>query len=110
MMINWQKKIPELSNLREIEQVDIIKKAQAGSYTFSEVIILVVWMLFVLYFSKEVSAKSTLDNKLELSIIVNLIVVLPLLLIIYIPIYLRKMKRLINAELRLRFPNNDSHN
>lgn len=107
MIFNWQKKIPELANLREIEQIEIIKKAQAGSYVFSETVVLIMWMLFVLYFSKEVSAKSTLDNKLELSIIVNLIVVLPLLLIVYIPIYLKKMKRLINFELSLRFKNND---
>ena len=95
----WQKLIPELMSLRELDQIAILEKAKIGRYTLFETIVQVVWMLCVFFFSQEVIKNSLLENMIDLSLIVNLIVVLPLISVVFVLIYFRKMIRLIKVEL-----------
>lgn len=95
----WRRVEPDLQQIREMEVAEVLAKARAASYTMPETVFLVCWMLGVYFLVQEVIKQSPHESKLAFSITTNLTITLPLMCFVFIPIYIRKMRRNIRAEL-----------
>jgi uncharacterized membrane protein len=98
----WILLVPQLKDLPEAERARILKEARKGRHTSGEALVLVGWMVAVYFLVQQVIARSTHESKVAFAIVANLAVALPLILLVWIPVHLRKAKRSIRLELAKR--------
>ena len=98
----WILLVPQLKDLPEAERVRVLREARRGRHTSGEALVLVGWMIAVYFLVQQVISRSTHESKVAFAIVANLVVALPLILLVWIPLHLRKAKRGIRLELAKR--------
>lgn len=96
----WVKLIPELGRLSAAEQVKAIDQANKTSFRTHEAVIMVIWLILAYLLNKRILAAAPADAPLSDALTTNLLITLPLVLLVMVPIYLRKMRREIRQQLQ----------
>lgn len=105
MNIGWQWLVPELRHRPEAEQQAIVEAARKGRFSSGEVLVLVVGLMVAFLFTQAVIQRSAHESKIVFALVANLVIALPLLMATFVPVHLRKMRRLIRWGLdNLRGP------
>ena len=100
MMKIWVKLIPELGRLSAAEQVNAIDQASKTSFRTHEAIIMVIWLIFAYLLNKRILASTPGENPVADALVANLLITLPLLLLVFVPVYLRKMRREVRKQMQ----------
>lgn len=100
MMKIWLKLIPELGRLSAAERVKAIDQASKASFRTHEAVIMVIWLVLAYLLNKSILASAPGDTPVADALATNLMITLPLLLLVVVPIYLRKMRREIRQQLQ----------
>lgn len=93
----WQHLAPDLNSLTESEQMDVIDQAKKGSFTTGETALLVVWMLLTFFFVQQVQMQSAHEHKVAFVLASSLVLTAPLMLLVFVPMYVRKVRRHVAA-------------
>lgn len=93
----WQHLAPDLKSLPASEQVGVLERAKKGSFTTGETVLLVAWMLMTFLLVQQVLTRSPHENKIAFALIANLVITAPLMLSVFVPVYVRKVRRHIAA-------------
>lgn len=98
----WPVLVPSLKSLSASDRRAIVAGAKRGAFTMAEVVLLVVWTLLVFMFTQQVIRQAAHPNPFAFALVANLVITLPLMLAVFVPVYLRKVRRHIVAALDKR--------
>ena len=93
----WQRLAPDLKSLPASEQIGVLDQAKKGRFTTGETALLVAWMLVTFLIVQQVLKLSSHENKIALALMANLVITAPLMLFVFVPIYVRKVRRHVAA-------------
>lgn len=103
MMKFWLRMVPQLARLNTANRIRVIDHASKTSFSGTESIIMVVWLVFAYLLTKSILANSPGDSPVATAVATNLLITLPLVLVVVVPIYVRKVcreaRKLMEAEL-----------
>lgn len=99
----WLLALPDLSKFSsERTQAEALKKARDSSLDSSELIGIAVWLVLATLFGQYIlNEGKMLDDVLAVTV-VNVIIVAPLLLVVFIPIHIRRLRRGLRQQLEQR--------
>lgn len=89
----WQWLVPDLKSLPPGEQKALVDGAKKGPFATIEVVVLVGWMLVAFFVTQQILEQSTHENKLAFAVVTNLVITAPLMAVVFVPVYLRKVRR-----------------
>lgn len=93
----WQRLAPDLKSLPASEQKGVLDQAKKGRFTTGETMLLVAWMLVTFFFVQQILKQSSHENKIGFAVVANLVITAPLMLFVFVPIYVRKVRRHVAA-------------
>lgn len=95
----WLWLLPDLNKFRPIEQIKVLQKARMTSFKTAEVVVIIGWLLVVMQLTKELLVQAGMSKDVLATLVVNLLVTVPLLLVVFIPLHVRKLRRGIREQL-----------
>ena len=98
----WQWLVPDLKSLPLRDQEDLVDSAKKGPFATFEVVVLVGWMLVAFLVTQQILKQSTHENKVAFALVTNLVITAPLMAVVFVPVYLRKVRRHIVEGMRKR--------
>ncbi len=99
MMKLWLRLVPPLSRLGPLDRIKVLDQAGKASFSSAESVIMVIWLILVYLLTKGIVAGTPSDSPTADAVAVNLLVSLPLLLLVFVPVYIRKIIREIRNQL-----------
>jgi len=93
MSVFWTFFAPELAKFRPVEQVKALATAKSSELKSVEVAGMVVWLIVVVFITKALIGTPAQEDVLSYTIVVNLFFTAPLLLAVYVPIHVRRVRR-----------------
>lgn len=95
----WLLLVPDLRQVETAKRKDALKQASRSGLTGNELIAMAVWLVVVSIITQAVLKGATEENRLTFTIVTNLIITAPLLLAVFIPIHIRRIRRGIRRRL-----------
>lgn len=99
MMKLWLRLVPQLSQLSPIDRTKVLDQADKASFSAAESVVMVIWLIFVYLLAKGILSETPGDSPTADAVGVNLLVTFPMLLVVFVPIYIRKISREIRKQL-----------
>lgn len=99
----WSFFAPDLAKFRPVEQVKALATAKNSELKSAEVAVMVVWLVVVVFITKALIGTPAQEDVLSYTIVVNLFVTAPLLLAVYAPIHVRRVRRGLTKLLEDKF-------
>jgi len=96
---------PEMKSLSEEDCSELIKNAKRGKFSLNEIVVVAAWFQFVLLASQKILERPLLVDGISFSSFSDALLMAPFMCLIYLPIYIKKMKRLIKIQILMRSPN-----
>jgi hypothetical protein len=96
---------PEMKDLSEEDCSELIKNAKRGKFSLNEIVVVAAWFQFVLLASQKILERPLLVDGISISSFLDAILMAPFMCLIYLPIYIKKMKRLIRIQILMRSSN-----
>ena len=100
----WRKALPELGRFPSTEQPLALRRARESSLDALELVLLAVWLVLVSALMRNLANSAPEAERLAYSVVMNLLVTVPLLLLVFIPIHIRRLRRGLRAQLDSRSP------
>lgn len=94
----WLRIVPDLKLFRAMEQGRALKAAKSSSLKMGEVIVMIGWLLAVTSFTKFILVRGQMEADPAATLLAHLMITLPLLLIVFIPIQVRRVRRGIRQQ------------
>jgi len=99
----WLWALPDLSKFSsERTQGEALKKAKDSSLDSSELIGIAVWLVIATSFGRYILKEGKMLDDVLAAIVVNVIIVAPLLLAVFVPIHIRRLRRGLRQQLEQR--------
>lgn len=89
----WSFFAPDLAKFRPVEQVKALATAKNSELKSTEMTVIVVWLVVVVFTTKALIGTPAQEDVLSYTIVVNLFFTAPLLLAVYVPIHVRRVRR-----------------
>ena len=99
---------PEMKDLSEEDCSELIKNAKRGKFSLNEIVVVAAWFQFVLLASQKILERPLLVDGISISSFSDAILMAPFMCLIYLPIYIKKMKRLIRIQILMRSSNSST--
>lgn len=96
----WLWLVPDLKKFRPMEQAKALAIAKSASLKTVEFIGIIIWLLIVTLITKSVLTQGNMSEDATSTLVVNLIVTVPLLLFVFVPIHIRRLRRGISEQLQ----------
>lgn len=98
----WTLLVPALRQLPAAERAAVLAQARRSSMTQGETLAFVAWLVVVFLVMQALQRKAAHDNPIAFALVVNLVIALPLLLLVLVPLQLRKIRRHVAGVLEER--------
>lgn len=98
----WQKLLPELRRFPPAEQRQAMQLARASRLDAAELVILAVWLVLVTALMRNLVNGAPESERIAYSVVMNLLVTVPLLLLVLGPIHIRRLRRGLREQLEKR--------
>ena len=90
---------PELNTFSNQERDKLFKIAREGKFSINEIVIVVVWFEFIFLSAQKILDKPLLADGLTLVSASEALLMAPFMCIIFFPIYIKKMRRIIKNQI-----------
>lgn len=100
MMKLWLALVPDLEKISGTERQKALAEASRSPLQSGEMKALVVWLLAVFAIIQGLLTNAPVDDRLAASLIANIFVGIPLLLLLYVPLHIRRIRRDIRRQLK----------
>lgn len=99
----WLWALPDLAKFSsERTQREALKKARDCSLNSSEYIGIAVWLVITTSFGRYILHEGQMSTDILATLVVNVLLVVPLLLAVYVPIHIRRLRRGLRQQLEQR--------
>lgn len=95
----WLLLIPDLARIHAAMRKNALEKASKSELQSGELGIIAVWLVIVGLTTRSILQGATDDNRIAFTLVVNLIFTVPALLLVVIPIHIRRIRRDIKRQL-----------
>ncbi|WP_180129091.1 hypothetical protein [Rhodoferax sp. BLA1] len=95
----WLLLVPDLTRIHAARRKNAIEKASKSELQAGELGIIAVWLVVVGLVTRSILQGATDDNRITFTIVANLIFTAPALLLVFIPIHIRRVRRDIKRQL-----------
>lgn len=95
----WLILVPDLAQVDIARREDALKQASRSDLNSSELIAMAVWLVLVSLVTRSILQGATDDNRLTFTIVTNLVFTAPLLLAVFIPVHIRRIRRDIKRQM-----------
>lgn len=95
----WLILVPDLARVDSARREDALKQASRSDLNSSELIAMAVWLVLVFFVTRSILQGATDDNRLTFTIVTNLVFTAPILLAVFIPIHVRRIRRDIKRQM-----------
>lgn len=96
----WQWALPELASFSsERTRRDALDKARNSSLSSGEYVVCAIWLVLAASLGRYILHRMQMASDAMATIVVNLFVVAPLLLAVFIPIHVRRLRRGLRQQL-----------
>lgn len=99
MMKMWLFLIPDLTQIHAASRKKALAQAGKSGLLPAELIVIAVWLVVVFLITKSILAGATDENRLAFTLVANFVVTIPLLLAVFLPIHIRRIRRDIRRQL-----------
>ena len=98
----WLLLTPELKQFPRAQQVQALRDARACELESGELIVMAIWLVLVTSLTKMFMVEVSMGNDITATLMVNILVVAPLLLLGFMPIHIRRLRRGLRKQLHAR--------
>lgn len=98
----WQFVLPDLGRFPPDERQQALRVARESRLDAMELVVLVIWLVLVTALVRYMVDQAAQADRLAYSVVMNLIVTVPLLLAVFIPVHIRRLRRGLRAQLQQR--------
>jgi hypothetical protein len=99
----WLWALPDLAKFSsERTQREALKKARDSSLNSTEYIGVALWLVITTSFGRYILNEGQMSSDVMATIVVNVLLVVPLLLAVFIPIHIRRLRRGLRQQLEQR--------
>ncbi len=95
----WLFVIPDLARIHAARRYNALKQASHSGLQPGELGIIAAWLVVVGLSTRSVLQAATDENRIIFTIVTNLIFTAPALLVVFIPIHIRRIRRDIKRQL-----------
>lgn len=95
----WLLLVPELTRIHAARRKSALARAGKSELQPGELVIIAVWLVVVGLTTRSILQGATDDNRISFTIVANLIFTAPALLLVFIPIHIRRVRRDIRRQL-----------
>lgn len=99
MMKVWLFLIPDLARVQTAYRKKALDKASKSSLLPNELVVMGAWLVIVFFVTKSILTGATDENRLLFTVVTNVVVTIPLLLAVFLPIHVRRIRRDIKRQL-----------
>lgn len=100
----WQTVLPELRRFPANERQQALQRARNSHLDAVELVVLAIWLVLVTALMRDMVNSAPEAGRLAYSVVMNLLVTVPLLLLVFVPIHIRRLRRGLRAQLESRSP------
>lgn len=100
----WQAVLPELRHFPSTEQRQALHLARENRLEALELVIMAVWLVLVTALARHMVDSAPEAQRIAYALVMNLVITAPLLLLVFIPIHIRRLRRGLRAQLEQRSP------
>lgn len=100
----WQTVLPELRRFPADERRQALQRARNRQLDAVELVVLAIWLVLVTALMRDMVTSAPEAERLAYSVVMNLLVTVPLLLLVFVPIHIRRLRRGLRAQLEPRSP------
>ena len=98
----WQTLLPELRQFAPAEQCGALRLARASRLDALELLLMAIWLVLVTALVRQLVDSSPEAGRLAYSVVINLVVTVPLLLAVFVPVHIRRLRRGLRHQLEER--------
>lgn len=95
----WLVLLPELRQFPEGKQDKALQNARDCGLQSLELVGIAVWLVFVTSLAKFILAKASMSSDLSATLAINILVVVPMLAVVFVPIHIRRLRRGLRKQL-----------
>lgn len=95
----WMTVIPDLARIPSAERKKALAEAAKSPLLPGELKTLVAWLLIVFAIIQVMLGNAPVEDALAASLIANIFVGIPLLLVVYVPLHIKRIRRDIRRQL-----------
>lgn len=95
----WLLLLPELRQFPADKQDKALQDARNSELEPVELIGIAVWLVPVVVLAKHIAAKAAMLDSLPITLLMNIVVVVPLLALVFTPIHIRRLRRGLRKQL-----------
>lgn len=104
----WQRLVPQLMQLPPAERRAALEAARSSQFTPGETILLVAWMLGVFFLVQQILPRAGGDDPAAAALLSNLLITAPLMLAVFGPVHVRRVRRHVASLVSRRTAAGDS--
>lgn len=93
MIALWQRLVPQLKQLPQAERQPALEEALRSRFTPVETVLLVAWMLGVFFLTQHLLRQADGEERMAGAVATNLLITAPLMLAVFVPVHLRRVRR-----------------
>lgn len=98
----WLALLPELRQFPEVRQEKALQEARSTGLEPIELIGIAIWLVIVTSFTKYILNSAGMASDPSMTLAVNIVVVVPLLAMVFIPIHIRRLRRGLRKQIDQR--------
>lgn len=98
----WQAVLPELRQFPPDERRRVLQLARNSRLDALELVILAVWLVLVTALMRNMVNSAPDAQRIAYSMVMNLVVTVPLLLLVMAPVHIRRLRRGLREQLEQR--------
>ncbi|MDH4134291.1 MAG: hypothetical protein OEV31_05840 [Gammaproteobacteria bacterium] len=95
----WQIILPELRGFPAAERRRALRLAREGRLQAVELVVMAIWLVLVTTLMRNLMGYAPENERLAYGVLMQLVVTAPLLLLVFLPIFLRRLRRGLRMQL-----------
>ncbi|MFA7270996.1 MAG: hypothetical protein WC073_16795 [Sterolibacterium sp.] len=100
MMKIWLFLVSDLKHIPVAQRKRALEQASKSNLLPNEMIAMAAWLVIVYFFTQSILTGATDENRLTFTLVANLIVTIPLLLAVFVPLHIRRIRRDIKRQIK----------
>lgn len=95
----WLYLVPDLSRIHSALRAQALRTAGRSSLQSGELVVMGIWLMVVFIATRAILQGATDENRLLFTIVTNMLFTAPMLLLVFIPIHVRRIRRDIRRQI-----------
>lgn len=98
----WQALLPELRQFPPSERQQALQRARSSQLDALELVVLAIWLVLVTALMRNMVNSVLEAERIAYSVVMNLVITVPLLLLVIVPVHIRRLRRGLREQLEQR--------